>query len=167
MNNIDENDGYILGCQSKSGQCHYRCCDQSKITSDDFCQENAILLYPGEWEAEKNKSKKHITISDDQFYSGKLGYCDKDNFDQSKCNPLLNFKPLDCKSYPFFPIIVDGKIKLTIDSARCPLSENIEELRQHFRVILSEWIEITENNELVRSWIKNINLTGYKIVDNL
>lgn len=37
MKNID-NKGYILGCKDNSDVCHYRCCDQSKITSDDFCQ---------------------------------------------------------------------------------------------------------------------------------
>ncbi|MDD4352144.1 MAG: hypothetical protein PHU71_04145 [Candidatus Gracilibacteria bacterium] len=161
-----ENKGYILGCQNNSDICHYRCCDQSTTTSYDFCQENAILLYPGEWEKEVKERKKHILISDDDNHTGKLGYCDKENFDQSQCNPLQNFKPLDCHSYPFFPVIADGKLKLAIDSKRCPLSKDIQQLREHYRFILNEWMRVVGNNEKVKTWIGNISLDGYEIIDN-
>lgn len=123
-------------------------------------------MYPGEWDQEPNERKEHIIISDDNDHGGKLGYCDKENFDQSQCNPLQNFKPLDCHSYPFFPVIVDGQLKLSIDSKRCPLSKDIEKLRDHYRFILSEWLKAIENDESVKTWIESISLDGYEVIDN-
>ncbi|MGX9725973.1 MAG: hypothetical protein ACTFAK_01250 [Candidatus Electronema sp. VV] len=156
--------GLISGCQKMSTTCQYRCCDQSKVTSDDFCQENSILMYPGEWEKQDSKKRDHILVSDDNFYGGKLGYCDKEHFDQSKCDPLKNFKSLDCRSYPFFPVFEEEILKLAIDE-RCPLPRDTEELRQHYRFILNEWRKITEESEEIRRLINKISIDGYKIIN--
>lgn len=166
MNFLDKNidGGYLLGCGEASQECHYRCCDQSKPGTADFCQENALLLYPGEWESAEG-SKSHIDISVENDHEGKLGYCAKERFDQSSCHPDKNFKPLDCKSYPFFPTIIDGKMKMALDVMRCPLSRDPQALLQHYNYILSLWLAVAEKNPSVIEWIKTKKLDGYIIYD--
>lgn len=152
-------DGQISGCRECSSICHYRCCDQSKPDAPDYSHENAILLYPGEWEVVANETRRHLLITLDDFHGGKLAYCDKENFDQSQCHPEHNFKPLDCESYPFAPVIRDGELQLIIDSGRCPLP--VEQLAHHARYVLRRWQEAIDRNPAVAEWISALELLHY------
>lgn len=151
--------GQIVGCKECSSICHYRCCDQAKADAPDFSHENAILLYPGEWEAVEHETRRHLLITIHNFNGGKIAYCDKENFDQSQCHPERNFKPLDCESYPFAPIIRDGTVHLIIDSGRCPLP--VQQLSDHARFILRRWQEAIEKNPAVAEWISALELPNY------
>lgn len=152
-------EGQIVGCKECSSICHYRCCDQAKADAPDFGHENAILLYPGEWEAVSSETRQHLLITMENFKGGKLAYCDRENFDQSQCHPLRNFKPLDCESYPFAPVIRNGQLQLTIDSERCPLP--VQQLADHARYILKRWQEAIDQNADVNQWISALELPHY------
>lgn len=153
-------DGQIVGCKECSSICHYRCCDQARSAdAPDFSHENAVLLYPGEWEAVSEEMRRHFIITMDNFNGGKFAYCDRENFDQSQCHPLRNFKSLDCESYPFTPAIRDGKLQLLIDSERCPLP--VQQLADHARYILKRWQEVIDRNPDVAQWISSLELPHY------
>lgn len=160
---ITADDGVIDGCTACSSKCHYGCCSQ--LTPDDplFGPESSIMLYPGEWEGVSEAVRAHLRITLDNFREGKLAYCDKDTFDQSKCSPMRNFKPLDCQSYPFAPAFEEGNLILKIDAKKCPLDP--ESLRGHYRVILMKWQEVIQRNPAVELWIQSLDLKGYMPYD--
>jgi len=145
-------------CAKYAHICKYKCCDQSREKGERIKHNNAILLYPGEYEAAK-KYRKHILVLK-EFNRGKLRYCDRANFDQSKCSDRANFKPLDCKSYPFFPAIIEGKLILLKDSG-CPISVTSEDLRRHHNEALSLWKSLVEKRPDITEWIKSLRLDGY------
>lgn len=148
-------------CSQYAHICRYKCCDQSQEKGEEIKLNNAILLYPGEYEtAERNKD--HIKILK-EFNRGNLGYCDRLHFDQSKCSEELNFKPLDCKSYPFFPAIVGEQIVMLKDSA-CPIPIENGELKKHYEEILAVWKKLVEERPEVKEWINSLNLTQYGYV---
>lgn len=157
-------DGQIVGCKECSSICHYRCCDQARSAdAPDFGPENAVLLYPGEWEAVSEEMRRHFIITMDNFNRGKLAYCDRENFDQSQCHPLRNFKSLDCESYPFAPAIRDGKLQLVIDSGRCPLP--VQQLDKHAKYVLKRWQEAMDKNPAVAEWISALEMPHYVSYD--
>lgn len=152
-------EGQLSGCKECSHICHYRCCDQAKADAPDFGQENSILLYPGEWESVADETRRHLLITMNDFNSGKLAYCDRENFDQSTCHPHRNFKPLDCESYPFAPVMRDGTLQLVIDSQRCPLP--VEQLTNHAKYVLQRWQRVIDENPDVAAWISALKLPNY------
>lgn len=151
--------GHINDCTSCSHICGYGCCHQALPHEEDFGPESSILLYHGELEAATEETRRHILVTADNFHNGKLGYCDRDNFDQSKCDVAKNFKPLDCQSYPFFPAIRDGKLILLIDKKRCPLAINV--LLRHYEWVLQKWKGVITKNPAVKEWITSFELEGY------
>jgi hypothetical protein len=157
MKTIDN--GKIDACIGCSSICGFRCCHQSNLHEEAFGPENAILLYPGEIDEVSRATRAHIQITNEDFNGGKLGYCDRENFDQSTCDPTKNFKPLDCRSYPFFPTIVNGELKLLIDKERCPLPSLI--LQRHYDDILKLWTDLLVQKPELENWIKGFNLQGY------
>ncbi len=152
-------DGLIDGCHRCSYICGYRCCHQSLPDDGDFGPGNSILLYPDEWDLVTEETKKHLIITMENFDGGKLAYCDGKHFDQSKCHPSRNFKPLDCESYPFAPAIKDGKLVLLVDVKRCPLSA--VQLRKHYDYVIARWKKVLEKNPDVTDWIKSLPLPEY------
>lgn len=159
---MDENlpsSGKIEACQACSSQCGYGCCHQAKPGESDFGPESALLLYPGELDGVAQDFRRHILITGENFNGGQLGYCDRENFDQSQCDPERNYKPLDCQSYPFAPAIVDGQLTLVVDDKRCPLPKHI--LDAHYRSTLAKWQSALDSNPAVRSWVEALNLKGY------
>lgn len=158
MNSSSEG-GNINACAACSHICGYGCCHQALPHEADFGPENSILLYPGELEAAAEETRRHILVTADNFNNGKLGYCDRDHFDQSKCSAEKNFKPLDCQSYPFFPVIKDGKLILKIDKKRCPLGTDA--LLRHYESVLRKWEEVIAKNPAVKEWIVSFQLEGY------
>lgn len=151
--------GKIQDCSALSSICHYRCCDQARPGEGDPDPENAVLLFPGEYEAVSERARRHLLVVLGDFHGGKLTYCDRDNFDQSSCHPDRNLKPLDCQSYPFAPVIREGELALVIDSNRCPLPS--VQLAAHAAFILKRWKEVIEQNPAVADWIASLKLPHY------
>lgn len=152
-------EGSINACASCSHICGYGCCHQALPHEEDFGSESSILLYPGELEAAAEETRRHILITAENFRGGKLGYCDRDNFDQSECSMDRNFKPLDCQSYPFFPAMRDGKLILLIDKKRCPLP--IDALLRHYEWVLQKWAVVIAEDPAVKKWITSFELERY------
>lgn len=160
-----ENTGTILNCSRHSKECGYRCCDQEIPTSTSVCRESMILLFPGEWEHTK-LSTTHLITTELQADGGRLAVCDRINFDQSKCNSSSNFKPLDCQSYPFSPVLVDHKLRLALDMNRCPLSRNIRDLQPHYKKVHSYWEQLIINSPIIYNWVANMPcFPGYQIIE--
>lgn len=153
-----------LNCPSHSNICNYRCCSQSLPQDLDFCAQNSILLYPGELASAIGRHLYigHLTITDQSYFGGNLAYCSSTNFDQSNCDPFMNFKPLDCISYPFFPSFIGNELVLMFDSARCPLKGTM--LHLHYIKILRRWYELTSCNIEIINWIKSVELEGYRLI---
>lgn len=136
--------GIIKACDKYLLICKYDCC---KFTN------NYILLYPGEYEKSK-ENKNHIKIIDDNYFGGKKAIC----FHICKKD---DFKPLDCRSYPYFPIINEnGKLEI-IKGKKCPLTEN--DLLDHKKQFTNIWNKIIENEEILE-WLKKVELIGYKTI---
>lgn len=152
--------GQINGCRSQSGICLYNCCRQSYPGEPGFGPDNALLLYPGEYESADAETRQHILIMLEDFHGGKLGYCDRDNFDQSRCDANANLKPLDCQSYPFAPSIIKDDLSLLIDTGRCPLPR--KSLEHHYKTIIEKWHAAIQKNPAVGLWIRNLNLENYE-----
>ncbi len=160
MNTPDNTNGKIDSCADCSHICGYGCCHQSLPHELDFGPESSLLICPGEVEDVTADVRTHIIITTEDFHGGKLGYCDRDNFDQSSCNPERNFKPLDCQSYPFFPTFVDGNLVLVVDSKRCPLPTR--SLFAHHDKVLRLWRNLVEKKPEISLWIQQLNLQGYQ-----
>ena len=137
--------GKIKSCNNHIDHCKNKCCSFT---------DNYIVLYPGEYE-EATGNKSRLIITDEDYFGGKkaicTGYCTEDDF-----------KPLDCKSYPYFPTInKQGDIKL-LKGTKCPLQD--EELIEHKQRCIEVWQDIIQNNNIF-NWLKMVKLIGYKPVD--
>ena len=135
--------GIIKDCEIHILHCKRICCK---------FYDNYIVLYPGEFEKTKQK-KDHIKIIDDNYFSGKkaifLKPCKNDDF-----------RPLDCRSYPYFPKINDlGEIEI-IKSSKCPLKK--EELTVHKKKFIEIWNLLIKNKD-ISDWIKEIELIDYEL----
>jgi hypothetical protein len=157
--------GLIDDCLKASAECEFRCCHQIRPTKrSGFEKENLLLIHPGELQG-STLPRDHIeTISEGQ-YGETYGYCKKECFDQSKCNHLLNFKPLDCRSYPFFPVFCDEHLELAIDANRCPLARDMYRLKDHYQWVLDEWTALISRDNRVVEWIKSLQMQRhYQVV---
>jgi len=141
-NKLIQDFGLIKDCEKHVSQCKCICCK---------FDDNYIVLYPGEFETTKLK-KGHIKIIDDNYFGGKKAICLR------PCNED-DFKPLDCKSYPYFPKINEkGELKI-IKGSKCPLNE--EELISHKKIFSEIWDYLIKNKEIFE-WLKKIELIGYE-----
>jgi len=154
----------ITWCQKQAETCKYWCCNQSNVWEIDDCPENSILLYPWEVEHTSKSLLDCISIKNENFFWGKLWYCKKEKFDQSKCDEKLNLKSLDCQSYPFFPRIVNWMLKLAIDS-RCPLHINTNDLKFHHDIVYKNRSQLIKNDKSIAERISSISLPTYHIVE--
>jgi len=142
INNLIQNFGIIKNCDNHISQCKCKCCK---------FDNNYIILYPGEFENTKLK-KDHIKIIDENYFNGKKAICVR------PCK-IDEFKPLDCKSYPYFPKINGiGELKI-IKGTKCPLTE--EELVIHKKRFLEIWDFLLKNEEIYE-WVNAVDLIGYK-----
>lgn len=148
MDKIDkliQNFGIIKDCENHISQCKCKCCNFN---------DNYIVLYPGEFEATKQK-KNHIKIIDDNYFGGKKAICIRTCKEDE-------FKPIDCRSYPFFPKINNqGKIEI-IKGSKCPLKK--EELAIHKKNFNEIWNLLIKNKD-ISDWIKKIELIGYELYE--
>lgn len=140
--------GGITGC-STSG-CGWKCCG--------FMQGNYIVLHPNEIDmALKNGvSLDHLDIFDTNYYGGARATCHAQ--DTSVCDN--GYKPLDCSSYPLFPMI--GKQELTNEwliGEKCPLQ--ISDLKQHLVDVNKTWEHAVKINPSILTWLTKVKLIGY------
>jgi len=137
--------GLIEACKKHAPQCHHMCCSFA---------DNYIVLYPHEYETAKS-NKSHLQIIDEDYFGGKKAICVR------PCSKN-DFKPLDCRSYPFFPRVNEqGEIEV-LRGRKCPLKT--EELVNHRREFLKVWRALIKDSMLLQ-WIKNIELVGYEVED--
>lgn len=158
--------GKLTSCASKSLECCYRCCDQDgrPQAESDINIQNYILMYPGEYE--ENDTRCHHLESICNFAGGVLARCRGEDFDQSSCNPEQNYKPLDCRSYPFFPCYSHKEqLGLVVDK-RCPLYiDEDPQMCRHSEVVLNEWQKVVADRSEVGLWIARISLKGYVVYE--
>ena len=148
-----ENNGIIpscanSGCSQTLGE--KRCCD--------FQKGNYIVLYPGELDQARanGQSTAHLKIIDDNYHGAPKVVCTAR--DTATCDN--GFKPLDCKSYPFFPAHPGAAgVDLLVKGKKCPLQA--EHLKGHAAVVREAWKEVMASNPDVRPWLKKVELVGY------
>lgn len=136
--------GLIGACEKHTAQCQYKCCDFA---------DNYILLYPGEYEQAKLK-KDHLKIIDKDYLGGKKAICN------GICKEG-DLKPLDCKSYPYFPRINEKDELEVLKGNKCPLAE--EELAEHKKKFMQIWKELLKD-EAIFEWAKKSKEVGYELV---
>src|ERR1700722_6602570 len=148
-----ENNGIIPSCANSGCSQHLgekRCCD--------FQQGNYIVLYPGELDLARKAghSTAHLKIIDDDYHAAqKVGCSAKET---ATCDN--GFKPLDCKSYPFFPAAPNnGHVDLLVKGKKCPLQA--EHLKVHAAFVRETWNEVMASNPDVRAWLSKVELVGY------
>ena len=145
IGNQIQNFGIIKNCDNHISKCKCKCCKFDK---------NYIVLYPGEIESTK-QNKTHLKIIDDNYYNGKKAIC---------LRPCKNddFKPIDCRSYPFFPKINERGVINILISVKCPLKK--EELVNHKNKFFKIWKLLTKDKEIY-DWINKVKLIGYKSLE--
>lgn len=132
--------------------CGYCCCQ--------FNHGNYIVLYPGELEAARaaGLSLAHLDIFDLDYHGGARATCHAS--DPSCCDG--GYKPLDCASYPFFPVVEeDGGLGL-LRGAKCPLQT--EMIPEHQAWVRQVWAELLADEPVVGEWLRKVALVGYEPV---
>lgn len=142
-------EGKITTCATSG--CSWLCCQ--------FQQGNFIVLHPGELETAKanGQSTAHLQITDPDYNGGQKAVCTAK--DTANCDNGL--KPLDCKSYPFFPTVSDGadEIGFLIKGKKCPLQ--VEHLAPHMATVKSDWDAIIAKSPEIAAWLRKVELVGY------
>ncbi len=151
--------GKIVSCVDMAPICHYRCCDQDPPPEDGTVKDTEyILMFPGEYNPD-DPNQSHLTPVG-EHNGGVLARCAKECFDQASCHPDVNFKPLDCKSYPIMPKVVGGVLHLVKDT-RCPLTAD-DIPPEHRAAILEQWEGAVGANFNVLGWLASLSLEGYE-----
>jgi hypothetical protein len=140
-------------------------------------QGNYIVLYPGEADAARgrNESLDHLNIFDDDYHGGSRATCRAS--DTARCDG--GYKPLDCATYPFFPVIGghpdggtprpgEGQVGATtqphaIDwlvGQKCPL--NPAHLGGHLKRLQAAWQDLMRADARVAPWLRLVRLVGYQ-----
>lgn len=133
--------------------CDYRCCE--------FQQGNYIVLFPGEIEAAEaaGSSLGHLRITAAE-HGGYRAVCTAG--DTASCDN--GYKPLDCKSYPFFPTLRPDRdeVGLMIKGRKCPLL--VEEVREHQAWVRAVWSALAAPSVRIATWLRRVRLVGYDLV---
>jgi hypothetical protein len=109
-------------------------------------------LYPGEYD-DPTLRRDHLKIIDDNYFGGKKAICVR------RCTSK-DLKPLDCKSYPYFPRInKEGKIEI-LKGRKCPLTKR--DLLYHKRWLLKEWEPLLRDRRILE-WLRHVKLVGYEL----
>lgn len=153
MRGDSDRDGAITLCPHAN--CGFRCCE--------FQQGNYIVTYPGELEAasRRNESISHLEIIA-RYHGGYKTVCKAR--DTSSCDH--GYKPLDCKSYPFFPAVAPGKdrIAVTLKGSKCPLIWNL--IPWHQGWVKRAWQRLADQNPATIDWLRKVTLVGYETVSD-
>jgi len=131
--------------------CGFKCCS--------FQQGNYIVLHPGELSSavEQNISVSHLQLLG-PYNGGHKAVCVASN--TANCDNGL--KPLDCRSYPYFPELIDGRIVASLKGEKCPLPTN--STHQHAALVQDEWQKVAEKQPGIREWLTKVELVGYSKV---
>ncbi len=132
-------DSRIVSCKNFLPECS--CCKSYKPR---------IILFPGEYENSK-LNKDHLVIKKEDYFGGKLATCTR------LCKDS-DLKPVDCKSYPFFPYFDKEERIFLKKSISCPLSK--EDLKEHKKKTLACWKELAKDKKIANC-IKNAEDLGY------
>lgn len=125
----------IDACKKYLDICGYRCC---------HFEDNYIVLYPDELSTTR-LSTSHLNIIDEDYHGGKKAVCTR------RCSPE-DYKPFDCRVYPYFLVMLEnGKIQF-LKGAKCPLKK--EELMDHKKNCINEFKRLVK---------KKIFINGKKI----
>jgi hypothetical protein len=157
---MSKSNGKISLCESKG--CAFKCCD--------FNQMVHILLYPGEIEEAKGQglSLTHLEVIDPNFHGGTRVRCRAK--DTATCDS--GYKPLDCKSYPFFPKlsapivngdVTDGEITITKGS-ECPIARH--EIPFHEVFVRDLWKKQIAQKPEIAIWLRAAGLTPIDLFDS-
>jgi len=143
---VESEPGTIALCPHMG--CGFTCCN--------FQQGNYIVLYPDELEAaiRSGASIKHLKLLEN-YHGGFKIVCSAIN--TATCDS--GFKPLDCRSYPYFPTVVDGKIVANLKGKKCPLPTS--KTNEHTRYVQEEWEKIACQKPSVLTWLGKVELVGY------
>lgn len=135
------------------GGCGFVCCT--------FMQGNYIVLYPGELDAaaRAGASSDHLTITDPDDHGGRRAICTA--ADTATCDH--GYKPLDCQSYPYFPVAGDGARLGLIRGAKCPLPDPA--IRDHAGWVRRAWTMLLVQHPEVAAWLAAVTLVGYRPVE--
>ncbi len=146
----NEYEGEIPYCPYQS--CNFRCCE--------FNQNNYIVMYPGEIEGAQanNESISHLKLT--PYNGGFKAICIANN--TANCDN--GYKPLDCRSYPFFPSIIEDKIEVNLKGVKCPLSYNM--INKHANWVKCIWEVLVKGDSRISIWLNKVSLVGYKKVKN-
>ena len=141
--------GTIPLCPHKG--CAFKCCD--------FQQTGHILLYPGEVEEAlaQGRSIAHLEMIDSNHHGGARAKCRAK--DTARCDN--GYKPLDCASYPFFPMLSavsnqadrDPWVMVAKD-AGCPIRGH--EIPYHERYVRDVWRKLIERKPGVVTWLRSV-----------
>lgn len=153
--------GKLNACQHYAAKCHYRCCQQERPRGKQRAvPEDSLLLYPLELRGRAKRG--HIFITRRKCNGGQLGYCDPSKICQAHCDLRRNYKPLDCRSYPFFPGINNRGELILLKDQRCPLGARKQDgLEKAYANALIMWRSIIRKSPSVKVWIKSFRLPTY------
>jgi hypothetical protein len=140
-------DGKISLCPHQG--CGFTCCE--------FQQGNYIVLYPGEREAAiaGGLSVGHLDITA-PYHGGFKAICTAR--ETATCDN--GYKPLDCKSYPYFPLIQGGTIRAGLKGKKCPLTPTL--IPGHAAFVERAWSNLAIDSPGVTSWLSKVELVGYE-----
>lgn len=147
LGSAEVSDGTISLCPHQG--CAFMCCE--------FQQGNYIVMYPGELEAaiRAGLSVRHLQITE-PYNGGFKAVCTAGR--TATCDD--GYKPLDCKSYPYFPVIKDGQIHAGLKGKKCPLTPAMT--RAHAQFVEHEWRHLAEQVPAVIDWLDHVTLVGYE-----
>ena len=135
--------GKLQGCEQFNTFCNYACCNQGCDSSF------SIFMYPNEYE-NTLLPKDHIQVIKEEKNGIKIGKCKYSIEERKMCTGIKRFKPLDCFSYPFFPVIKDYRLFLLVDKVRCPLPHYYN-LNDHYCKVYNIWRDLIKNKQIYDS----------------
>lgn len=156
---MTEKTGRISSCVEVSAICGYRCCDQDIPNGNEPVRPvDYIMMYPGEYDV-NDPTQEHLEPIG-EHNGGILARCTRECFDQAGCHPDRNYKPLDCRSYPLMPEVLEGGVLALMRDARCPLTLH-DIPPEHCAAMLQEWREVASDPDVL-GWLSRLVLEGYE-----
>lgn len=133
-------DGKLPECPT--GNCQFVCCQFGK---------NYIVTYPGELE-NADLSTDHLEVIDQDYMGGKKVTCIK------ACTEK-DFKPLDCKLYPLWPLS-NGEFLV---GNKCPLPA--QAILRHALVAKKYMEKLFQQTPELENFFKKVEMYGYSKID--
>lgn len=133
--------------------CGFRCCE--------FQQGNYIVLHPGELAAAEaeGRSLDHLEVFQEER-GGHRAICRAQR--TADCDG--GYKPLDCRSYPYFPLLDEDGSSISnwvLKGRKCPLVPH--ELDEHGKWMIEQWQALVDASPEVGRWLAGIALVGYEL----